>query len=196
MEYVESTITLLKESKFFYTIVVDMQGNYSYVSPNYDAHFSFTGETLIGKAFQTTLHPDDWQICAKVGEQSFKRPDAMHQATLRKLDGKEGYIYTHWEFRAIFNTNGTPSGIFCMGYNITEHVETQNLAEMQSEKLEEIVSIQSHDVRRPLANILGLIEMLDGTESLQDLTKLKAMLKGSAEELDLVIRRISDKGIS
>lgn len=196
MEYVQSTIKLLRESKFFYTIVVDMQGNYSYVSPNYDAHFSFLGETLTGKPFQTTLHPDDWQICAKVGEQSFNRPDAMHQATLRKHDGNGGYIYTHWEFRAIFDKEATPSGIFCMGYNITDHIETQNLAEMQSEKLEQIVSIQSHDVRRPLANILGLIEMLDGTENLQDLSKLKVMLKGSAEELDLVIRRISDKGIS
>jgi len=196
MEYVEPTIALLKGSKFFYTIVVDMQGNYSYVSPNYDAHFSFIGETLIGKPFHTTLHPDDLQICARVGEQSFKNPDAMHQATLRKHDGTGGYIYTHWEFRAIFSADGMPGGIFCMGYNITDHVETQNLAEMQSEKLDEIVSIQSHDVRRPLANILGLIEMFDGTENLQDLSKLKVMLKGSAQELDLVIRRISDKGMN
>ena len=193
MQSVAQTIALLKSSQFFYTIVVDMQGNYSYVSPSYDKHFSFLGGSLNGKQFETTLHPDDRIICQEVGTKAIQEPTQVHQATLRKHDGKGGYIHTQWEFRSLQDTMNQPIGIFCIGYNITAHVESQDLAEIQTEKLNEIGLLQAHEVRRPLANIKGLVDMFDPNATIEELFQLKQMLQDSAETLDDIVRSIIEK---
>jgi signal transduction histidine kinase len=66
--------------------------------------------------------------------------------------------------------------------------------EEQQRLLEKIVWIQSHKVRKPLANIIGLIELIDksmSSENNDDKDILK-MLKDSSKELDEVIREITD----
>ncbi|EDM34183.1 sensory box histidine kinase/response regulator [Pedobacter sp. BAL39] len=193
MKIVEGTIALLRESKFFYTITVDMEGRYSYVSPSYDAHFGFLGKSLVGEPFLVTLHPDDGLICAEVGAQSFVEPDELHQAVLRKHDGNGGYIHTHWEFRALFDEKGDPEGIFCIGYNITEHIQMQSLAVRRDEQLSEIGLMQAHQVRKPLANILGLLNMLDESSTIEEILHLKNLLLNSATDLDNVVRKIIQK---
>ena len=65
--------------------------------------------------------------------------------------------------------------------------------EMQKRVLENIAWIQSHKVRKPLANIIALSELMAkskdySSEKLEVLT----MLKTSADELDDVIREIVD----
>lgn len=193
MHNVKQTIALLRESKFFYTIIVDMNGRYRYISPSYDQNFAFLGKSLIEEPFEITLHPDDTRICAEVGMKSFTSPDELHQAVLRKHDGKGGYIHTHWEFRALLDENGSPEGIFCIGYNITEHIETLSLAEKRDLQLIEIGMIQAHEVRKPLANIMGLLQTLDSLSTMEDVFHLRSLLMKSAEELDGVVRRIMDK---
>lgn len=176
----------LAGSSFFYTITVDMDGRYAYVSPNYDKNFDFLGDSLLGKEFSLTLHPDDIKVCAEVGGQCFQHPDKLFPATLRKHDGKGGYVITQWELKAIFDQNGQPVGIFCIGYNITEHMDTKS-------RLEEIGYMQSHLVRRPLANIIGLAGIISGMETSENLQNINALLLDSARQLDEVVRSISDK---
>jgi signal transduction histidine kinase len=61
--------------------------------------------------------------------------------------------------------------------------------------LKEITWIQSHVVRAPLARLMGLVNLLESDEG--DLTEeskeLLGYIKISAEELDQVVRSISDK---
>lgn len=163
-----------------------MNGRYSYVSPNYDRNFDFVGGSLLGKEFSVTLHPDDIAVCAEVGQECFANPDKLLPATLRKHDGKGGYVITQWELKAIFDEVGQPSGIFCIGYNITEYMDTKT-------RLAEIGYMQSHLVRRPLANIIGLAGIIGGMETSGNLQNINSMLLESALDLDRVVRSISDK---
>lgn len=68
--------------------------------------------------------------------------------------------------------------------------EASQIIKKQDQKLEEISYSQSHLVRRPLANILGLIQIMEN-ENLDDIQKIYSpMLKQSAEELDRMINAI------
>ncbi|RUA35912.1 MAG: hypothetical protein DSY77_01955 [Bacteroidetes bacterium] len=67
--------------------------------------------------------------------------------------------------------------------------------QQQNEKLKEIAWIQSHEVRAPLARLLGLTEFLINYKSLNEQEKSKILdsIKLSAEELDLIIREVVHK---
>jgi hypothetical protein len=64
--------------------------------------------------------------------------------------------------------------------------------EEQQRLLEKIVWIQSHKVRKPLANIIGLVAMIGkDPSSYSEEAQVLEMLKKSSEELDEVIREIT-----
>lgn len=186
----ENINRFLSQSRYFYTISINLESIYSYVSPNYDRNFNFGESSLLGQHFSVTLHPDDLETCTVAGMRCLQNPELLVPVTLRKHDGKGGFVTTQWEMQAITGPNDTPAGVFCIGYNITELVSTKDKLGAAKNQLEEIGFIQSHVVRKPLANILGLTEMLSSDVNNPEVLK---MLRSSARELDDVINEISNK---
>ena len=187
----------LKDSDFFYTIAIGMDSTYSYVSKSYDKNFDHINDSLLGKNFSITLHPEDINSCAEVAAKCFDFPDQLFPITLRKIDGKGDYVFTQWEMQAMFDEENKPIGIFCVGYNISEHIATsKQLNDANTElaskvdKLREIGLLQSHTVRRPLANIIGLAGILNTMTLDTNLLNIKNMIVESAEQLDGVIKDI------
>lgn len=182
--------TFLHESHYFYTISVNLDSVYSYVSRNYDKNFKAGRDSLLGQKFSVTLHPEDIEVCSAAGHRCMQNPDQLVPVTLRKHDGKGGFVTTNWEMKAIMGPDNTPLGIYGIGYNDSELVHTQGMLGHAETQLEEIGFIQSHVVRKPLANILGLVEMLkvDGHND-----EILNLLLSSAQDLDKVVNEISDK---
>ncbi|MBK7426103.1 MAG: hypothetical protein IPI60_03215 [Saprospiraceae bacterium] len=65
-----------------------------------------------------------------------------------------------------------------------------NKIKHQNEKLNEIAFLQSHVIRKPLANIMGLLQFLKMSTPDHDYAKVYQYLEKSAEELDQVIGNI------
>lgn len=76
--------------------------------------------------------------------------------------------------------------------DVTKTVQSSIELEHQNKQLKEIARINSHEIRRPLANILGLIEMLSHykNELAEDVIDLVDLLHQSSLELDEVVKRI------
>lgn len=183
----------LKDSSFFYTIAIGIDSRYSYVSRNYDRNFKLSEGTLLGRHFSVTLHPEDIAICEQVGMQCFAKPGELLPATLRKHDGSGGYVTTQWEMQAFFDSHGQPEGIFCVGYNITEFVDTRSRLDSANIQLNEIGFMQSHLIRKPLANIMALADLILQEATEEHFSNFCEMLKKSTTELDNVIKAISNK---
>jgi len=191
---------ILDNSGVYYLILVDMNSNYAYLNKKYLLAFNGIHGKLVGQHYSKTIHHDDLEICRLVSTQCFEHPDRVFPATLRKHNGKGGYIVTQWEYKAVFDTEGRPTGIFCIGNDITEFMRTRmNLEQAKASlnhahgTLEEIAHIQSHVIRKPLANILGLASILETMETDEATKDLIEMIRSSANELDLVIRGLSKK---
>lgn len=119
-----------------------MNGNYSYVSGNYDKNFDFENDSFLSKPFSITVHPDDLIICEEVEKKCFESPGKLFPATLRKHDGMGRYVFTQWELQAMFDDHGMPEGIFCIGYNITEYVNSKTaLDDAKTEIASKIISL-------------------------------------------------------
>lgn len=192
----KSTIELLEDSNQFYIICTDNDGHYAYINKLYNERFSFICPDMIGQPYFITMHPDDRMICQEVGYMCYQNPGKLFPATIRKLDGKGGYIATQWDF-TLMEVDGVPKGVFCIGYDITEFIKVSSEVQKLSQHLEyknqvmnEIVFNQSHRVRSPLTNIMGIVEQLKALEVGQEAGLLIGMLGKSADQLDAVVRDI------
>ena len=200
MNYFEAIKQILDNSGVYYLVFVDMNGQYAYLNRKYQNAFKELHGKLIGQHYSKTMHADDTKICMHVSQQCFEHPGRIFPATIRKHDGKGGYITTQWEYKAVYDDQKSPTGILCIGNDITEYLATRiNLKETMKSlshanlTLEEIAHIQSHVIRKPIANILGLAAILETMEVDQGLKDLVDMISSSTKELDEVIRSVSKK---
>ena len=188
MNNFEQIKELLKNSKYYYIIITDMAGNYSYINENYAAKFLNAKRNITEYTVYNTMHADDIDACIAAGIKSLTNPNILVPATIRKHDGKGGYVITQWEFKGVFDCNGNPEGVFCMGNDITEFIEKIG---SQHNLLGEIAFSQSHIIRRPVANILGAIEMIKTADTIAEVKELLEMLYESTAQLDTVIREVT-----
>lgn len=85
-------------------------------------------------------------------------------------------------------------GVGCFARNITERLKTEEALIEQNERLRNIASLSSHELRRPVASMLGLLNILDrenftNPENEQIITHLATV----CNEIDEVIRLIVNK---
>ena len=200
MQDFEETKKLLDNSTIYYLIAVGMDSKYSYVNKRYQGVFHNLHGNLVGQHYSITMHPDDLLICASVSEQAFMEPDKVFPAIIRKHDGKGGFIITQWEYKAMFDADNQPLGMFCIGHDITQFMKTSTELKDTQESLTktqytlaEIAYIQSHVVRKPLANIMGLSLLLESAEVSPSVQGIVDMINSSAQELDEVIRNMAAK---
>jgi light-regulated signal transduction histidine kinase (bacteriophytochrome) len=115
-----------------------------------------------------------------------------HEIVVRKPTPTGDYICTKWDFIAMANESGAPDYIMCIGSEITDYIE--NIA-ANATRLQEIAFDQSHLVRRPLANILGLSKLLSETNdvSAEETKDLLFQLHLEAQQLDGIIKLINKK---
>ena len=100
-----------------------------------------------------------------------------------------------WEvsFNPIFTDNDDIEGACCFVHDITKRIERENVVINQLKQLREIAWIQSHKVRAPVANILGLAEMLknaDEKERAEQIDEMLNLILLSAEQLDQIIQEV------
>ncbi len=200
MKQFEETIKLLENSNFYYIITTNMAGKYSYINNHYAESFSYISETIVGMPYWITMHPDDTKVCEEVAAKCFMYPEKMFPATIRKHDGKGGYIITQWEYKAMMNDDNEPEGIFCLGYDITRYMDEQQqlkAAESEIEKkkdiLKQIAFQHAHLIRSPLSNILGLADILNKMDIDQNVKNLCTMIVQSSNQLDNIIREVVGK---
>jgi hypothetical protein len=200
MQSFEQTKQLLDKSSIYYLVSIGMDSNYAYLNKRYQNAFNGIHGNLVGQHYAKTMHPDDLNICRRVSEQCFNNPEEVFPAVIRKHDGKGGYIITQWEYKALFDEHKNPAGIFCIGNDITEFMNTSiNLKETAESlkiakvTLEEIAYIQSHVVRKPIANILGLSYLLENMDADDSVKSIVSLISASAKDLDEVIKGLTKK---
>ena len=104
------------------------------------------------------------------------------------------YAYVEGNGHIIRDDAGTPIRMIGAVRDITERLNYITAIEKQNKKLLEIAWTQSHVVRAPLSRIMGLTELIrDSADNSKEKEELLELLQASANELDDIIRSISEK---
>lgn len=113
----------------------------------------------------------------------------------QKLTQEDGtHKWLEYVFYPVYDASQQLIGVSKVVKDITESKNQIAKIQAQYEKLKEIAWVQSHEVRSPLANIMGLIEMLKNERSNlkeEEIESLYNNLLLEAEKLDLKIRKIT-----
>ncbi|HVS92928.1 MAG TPA: PAS domain S-box protein [Mucilaginibacter sp.] len=143
------------------------------------------------------VHPDD-------RERVVLYPDQVKYGTMvnwtreyrfRKANGEYAFVLD--KGIVIRDKNGIGLRMIGAMQDITLLKENELRVMQQNEKLLEIAQINAHEIRRPVATILGLIQLLnENTVTAEADKQVLKHLKAATDELDDVIRRIIDKTVS
>ena len=92
-------------------------------------------------------------------------------------------------YEPAYNNEGKIFGVSVNSTDITSKIEQEEVVSHQNESLKEIARIQSHELRRPVATILGLVELLRYDAHAQKIEEIQ-LLEKVTKELDEKIHSI------
>jgi PAS domain S-box-containing protein len=147
-------------------------------------------ERLTGKRPETISNADFEQDIMRPILDSYRRAfrgEAFLVIRERELDGHKRF--EELSFNPIVDQQQEVTGVNCFLRDITRQREHVEQIEKQNDKLREIAWIQSHKLRVPVANILGLAELSRLDCSAKD--ELIPLFCLEAKRLDELIREIT-----
>lgn len=183
--------------------------------------FSFevngTGErqfTFISPGIAKFLHLDAYEVVKNTVD-LFEMVDPLDRMRLEEsiIESREQQSIWEQTFRFV-NPQGTihwvqgiaapqkreDGSTYWSGFisDVTERISFQDRLLKQQHELEEIAFLQAHEFRRPVANLLGLFDLIemqlkDETSSLEQIQSLLGLMKISVKEADSVIASIVQK---
>jgi PAS domain S-box-containing protein len=86
-----------------------------------------------------------------------------------------------------------PVRLIGINHDITDEQKIQNKIQEQNDRLKKIAWMQSHEIRKPVANIIGLLNLCDMAQLDFQQNQLLQYLKESASELDVLIKNIIER---
>lgn len=179
-------------------------GNINFMNERFFEYFKYANISSKRSALIHLFHPRDWKKIFKLWIEAVKNAEKFEAEVLLKKHsgGFEWFLIRAVPYK---DSNDHIEMWFGSCTNVHKHIMQQKLAvenlnnslseasgliSMKEKTLEEIAYSQSHLVRRPLANILGLVDMLETTEEPSGNDAIVAMLKQSAAELDQMVKNI------
>ena len=144
------------------------------------------------KIWKKLMHPDDMSMMLEIITELIEGKKEMDSALYRIIttNGMVRFIESHAIVKKA--ENGKVIRLIGTNRNVTDDVLVQEKLKSQNKALRDIAFIQSHEVRRPLANILGVIEVLNNNNTVTNKDILDHLIQ-SANELDTQIRSIVQK---
>jgi PAS domain S-box-containing protein len=127
--------------------------------------------------------------------------DKTDFADLFKLGKRYHYVTRHVyknkqiidiEMRCNSITVGHKQAILAIGQDVTDQQKHIKAIEEQNLKLRKIAAIQSHEVRAPLARIMGLVNLLKLNKNDKPDPAILQHLESSAQDFDSIIQNITD----
>lgn len=131
----------------------------------------------------------DMDILADVLNKKKAHEAFSTELNCHKKTGEKFWVYG--EYTPLFDDKKEFSGYIAVYNDITwlKHKERDMIR--QNEKLKEVAWLSSHEVRRPLANIIGLINMMKLAPYMDEKLKIIENINRSAAELDKIVHSIN-----
>ncbi len=155
--------------------------------------FGYDGNSFSKEWWYQKIHPDYTNRVVRKVESVISKKKSRFESEFRFLCANGVYKHVLNRGFIIFNKAKEPLRVIGAMQDITDRVNYTQAIEEKNRMLKDIAWTQSHIVRTPVARILGLLDLLDGSENAQVRKDVTNYLKISAQELDSIVRGIAKK---
>ncbi|HTN19450.1 MAG TPA: PAS domain S-box protein [Pelobium sp.] len=202
-EQLEKSIVLTKQSgeeKQKFAEVIDRINNMVIITNPYgeitwvnSAFTNFTGysiDEIAGKTPQQVLHgpKTDPEIQNKITE-SLQKGEFVPFEVLNYTKSGEEY-WVEFNLSAIYNDKNEIERYIAIQNVITERKEREEEIKAYNNALRKLAWTNSHAVRKPVASILGLVDLCKQTDQIDEIKKLQSLIDVCSVELDKFIREM------
>lgn len=130
----------LVNSEICSVVVTDIKGRYVFANKLFEQRFSLMGTDIIGRPFSNNLHIDDVEKYTDAFYQCITDPDKNFNVQIRHLNADlKNFYWIQWEFSLFKDQNANPIGVLCLGYDITERKQAEDLLHVQGLVLDQIM---------------------------------------------------------
>jgi PAS domain S-box-containing protein len=180
------------------TILLDKQGNIMLAdTKTIEKFYKFFGKQMIIGSHIINYIPDDLRESFMVN--MAKSFEGEHIRVERKVKTKLGVLWTDIIYSPVFDENGTVNAVVLAQMDITERKESEEYLRKvndellnQNKQLAHYSYVVSHNLRAPVATILGLLSLFEMEESSNPNSKeLLSMLKEATDKLDNVVKDLN-----
>lgn len=204
----EASYTIEKSEKILKSIFDSTQNTMFLVSPEYQILFfnkKAKENTLLQNASEIKIGGSVLDHIPKTRDNLFetfteefkKAVEGEFVVSEKEITSHEGAKWCRCEYIPVYENNNPTNliGIAVTIINIDQQKQYELLVLKQNEMLKEMVQIQSHQVRQPVANILGLVPLLIEesltTEGIEILKKLQITTQHLDDIIDKVVSNAS-----
>jgi PAS domain S-box-containing protein len=161
-------------------------------------HIGYSEEEFIELShnlFESIIHADDRKTQLQAYQSLMDDPTLLFREFSTRYRKKNGdYVHALVRLSVLeVDENNKPTSALNTALDITEIIDLRRRLDVELKKIEVISYKNSHELRGPVATILGLIQLIDyqglgGSASLEIISALKE----TVEKLDKVIGEIND----
>lgn len=169
----------------------DIEGNVLNITPSIKDHTGYDPSEIIGKNV-TDFYLDPNKRDEFLPELRVNGKVQNYELDFKTKNGN--VIKAIISSKIIFDENGAPKIIEGTIHDITQRKNAEEMLTLKNEKLIEVAFLQSHIVRRPVANVLGILHLINKDNPADPMNlELIPKLEQVSKDLDDVIRQIVEK---
>jgi PAS domain S-box-containing protein len=170
-------------------IITDPYGNITWVNRAFTKFTGYSTDEVVGKTPQVLHGPKtDPNIQEKILE-SLQKDEFVPFEVLNYTKSGEEY-WVEFNLSAIYNDKNEIERYIAIQNVITERKEREEEIKAYNNALRKLAWTNSHAVRKPVASILGLVDLCKQTDQIDEIKKLQSLIDVCSVELDEFIREM------
>lgn len=178
-----------------YIIITDSEGKITWVNKAFENHTGYSLSDVINQYPGSILRGEE--SCPEAETEianAIKKQSSCTVEIINYTRQKQKY-WVKISIAPLFDESLNLNGFISIQNNTTSYRNAQNLLSEKNTLLKKIAWITSHQLRKPVASILGLNEVLQQETDNKTRDEVFSMLNSCTEELDNIVKSIN-KGIN
>lgn len=183
----------LIESSDAIIAMTDIYGRYLFINKKYETFVGLNQKQLIGKPLKELSGTPKPAFYLQNIQKVIIEEKGTNVETELTLNGKKFWLRS--SIQPVRDSEGKVYAALLNTIDLTNQKKYEQIFADQNKELKEIAFLQSHIVRAPLANIAGLLHLIDEDELGSDNRAYIRLIKESAIKLDTVIKEVVNRAV-
>jgi PAS domain S-box-containing protein len=173
-------------------LVLDTEHRISWANKAFEDYSGYKMAEVMGKNPRDFLvGPETSPDCLNYITESCKRQETFSVEMLHYTRDQKKWV--NIEFTPFFNDFDKYVGYIVVHLDVSSRKVKEEHIRKQNEALQQIAWLSSHEIRRPVASILGLAYLAKDAKEADDKDQIIEMINSCAEDLDAIVHNISQK---